>query len=169
MTAETKPAVSLMAGPQTEFFESKARHPAMFSGRGGGKTVADVTKGFAYVCEHPGAEGVLTAPSFPMVKTTLLPTFRSLFGDYEGTFWIYKRADMEIVFPTLGSRIYLRPGNEPDRLRGMNLAFFGMGEIAIDHQHETFLILFRLNTLLLYTLHLESQLNKIRGMSFCFD
>jgi hypothetical protein len=47
---------------------------------------------------------------------------------------------MEIRF-TNGSKILLRPAEEPNKVRGLTLAFFGMDEIANGDQFETFIIL----------------------------
>ncbi len=132
--------ILLLPGAQENFVRSEAKHPGLFGGRGSSKTVSNIVKGFKYVSDHPGARGVLTSPTFPMLRQTLLPAIREFFGSEEGRKWEYKRGDMEIQFRD-GSVIYLRPAEEPGTFRGMTLAFFGMDEIAEGFQHETFLTL----------------------------
>ena len=128
-----------MLGQQWDFVHSEARHPALLGGRGAGKTIGSAVKGFV-AANQPGAMGVLTSPTYVQVRDNLVPAFRQMFGAGEGNVWEYRRADHEIRFSN-GSKILLRPANEPDRLRGLSLAFFGMDEIAIGDQLESFLIL----------------------------
>ena len=134
-----------MAGAQWDFVMSDAMYPGLFSGRGGGKTIATVVKALKFATEHPGAQGVMTEPTFPMVRDILVPAFRTVAGHLEGVSvgagWEFKRGDMQIVFPALNSTIMLRPAEEYGRLRGLTLAFFAMDEIAEGYQHEAFMIL----------------------------
>ena len=143
MVVETaQPIIELMAGGQWEFVNSDAKHDALFSGRAGGKTVANVVKAFKYVNEHPGALGVLTEPTYTKLRDVLLPCIRKFFGEMEGRVWEFRRGDMEIVFPTLGgAKILLRPAAEADKARGLDLAFFGMDEVAEGYQHWSFVVL----------------------------
>lgn len=58
--------------------------------------------------------------------------------------WEWKEAQAVIHFlrpEHENALIYVRPGNEPSGFRGMGIAFFYMDEVAVDYQHETFLIL----------------------------
>jgi len=137
-TAETR--IELLSGPQEEFVFSAARHPAMISGRRGGKTVASVVKAFLYACEHPGAIGCLTVNTYPAIRDIIVKTAKEMFGPSKGTLWDYKVADTTIVFEN-GSEILLRASEDPDKLRGLTLAFFGMDEAAISNQHEAFQVL----------------------------
>lgn len=135
---ERPQAVRVMEGPQTNFVKSEARHPAMFSGRAGGKTAASVIKAFLYATSHPGSVGCLTEPTFKQIMRILLPAFRRLWGSYEGSVWEFKKADLEIQFKN-GSAIFLGFSEDPESVRGLDLAFFGMDEARIGHQHETFM------------------------------
>lgn len=132
-----------MHGAQTDFVLSKSRYPAFVTGRGGGKTIAGVVKAFRYVFEHPGAVGVLTEPTYSKIDEILIPAIRSAYGHLEGKLWELKVGKYEIRF--LGeykdSVIYLRPGEEPEKIPGGNIAFFGLDEVKIGHQHETFMYL----------------------------
>lgn len=142
---QAPPEFEVMPGAQWDFVMSDAMYPGLFSGRGGGKTVATVVKAIKYVTEHPGAQGVMTEPTFPMVRDILVPAFRTVAGHLEGLSvgagWEFKRGDMQIVFSALKSTIMLRPAEEYGRLRGLTLAFFAMDEIAEGYQHEAFMIL----------------------------
>jgi hypothetical protein len=137
----TELKLQVMKGPQEDFLNSEAKFPALFSGRGGGKTWVSTVKLFKYVNDHPGADGVFTAPTFPMIDQSLLPTVRRIFGDVEGTYWVWREAKHEIVFPTLNSTVFVRPGEEADRFRGMNIAFGALDEIGVGYQHDSFMVL----------------------------
>ncbi len=147
MTTETQARIELMDGPQTDFFESAAKHPALFAGRRSGKTVVGVVKAFNYVFEHPGAHGVITAPDMPQFRRTVWPVIQKFFGSVQGDVWEWYERWQEIKFlrPEMkGSVIYVRPaGSAEDAagFRGMDVAFFYMDEIAVEHQHESFLLL----------------------------
>ncbi|KKN25956.1 hypothetical protein LCGC14_0879480 [marine sediment metagenome] len=119
---------------------SAARHPAMISGRRGGKTVASCVKAFLYAHEHPGALICLTVNTYPAIRDIIVKTWYSLFGAGLGKMWDYKVADATITFPN-GSNILLRASEDPDKLRGLTLAAFGMDEAAISNQHEAFQVL----------------------------
>ena len=144
-TVTAPPEFEVMKGAQWNFVMSEAKHPGLFSGRSSGKTIASVVKALKYVTEHRGAQGVMTLPTLPEARRTLVPAFREVAGHLEGVSvgagWEFKRADMEIVFPALKSVIMLRPAEEHNSLRGLTLAFFAMDEIAEGYQHEAFIIL----------------------------
>ena len=132
--------IELLPGPQSDFVFSEARHPAMFSGRRGGKTVASCVKAFRFCAEHPGALGCLTAPTYRNVEDVVLSTWWSLFGKGAGILWDFKKNEMAILFKN-GSKILLRPAEDPDKLRGLTLAFFGMDEAATGRQQTAFEVL----------------------------
>ncbi len=132
--------IELLAGPQEEFVFSTARHPAMFSGRRGGKTYASCVKAFLYAHEYPGALICLTAPTYKTLEDVTLRTWKDIFGKGVDRVWEFKAREMALNFPN-GSTILLRPSDEPDKLRGLTLAAFGMDEAAISNQHEAFQVL----------------------------
>lgn len=132
-----------MPGPQSQFVMSEARYPAMFSGRAGGKTVASIIKAFKLCIDYPGIAGCLTEPTIKMVKRTLIPAMRRVWGPLEGriadgALWEWRKADMEIGFSN-GSVIYLGYADDPESVRGLDISFFGMDEARVGSQYETFL------------------------------
>jgi len=134
---EKRVDVRLLDGAQWEFFASEAYAPAMLGGRGSGKTMASAVKGMAFAMKHPGAHGVLTGPTYDVIRTRMMPAVRKVFGEIEGVEWEFKRADHEIRFRN-ESVIYLRPAEDPEKCRGFTIAFFGMDEVAIGQQEESF-------------------------------
>ena len=140
--------VTLMTGPQSDFFRCEEYHPALFSGRRGGKTVVSIAKAFAYSYEQPGALGVLTEPSYTKVRDILVPTMNAMFGKLRGSGeelgWEFHKGDMEVEFGN-GSRILLRSADNAEFGRGLTLAWFGIDEAGESTnngtQEEVFLIL----------------------------
>lgn len=134
---EKRVELKLLQGAQWDFFQSEAYAPSMLGGRGSGKTMASAVKGMAWAMRYAGAEGCLTGPTYDVIRTRMLPAIRKVFGELEGVEWEFRRADMEIRFRN-GSVIYLRPATDPEKCRGFTLAFFGMDEVAIGQQEESF-------------------------------
>jgi len=140
------PSVRLMPGAQTEFFLSKARHPAFVAGRGAGKTVAFCAKGFALADQNPGIRGVLTQPTFEMIRRNFLPVWEKQWGHLAGKYWEYRIVQQgvpsEIAFKN-GSIIDLRPASTDmaERFRGATYGFYGMDEIRNEDQWPCFVAL----------------------------
>jgi len=131
--------IKLLDGPQREFVFSEARFPALFSGVGGGKTFASIVKAFRFSSANPGALGCLAAPTYRTIEDVTLTEIYATFGAGVPEMWKFVKNEMSIQF-TNGSKILLRPADEPDKLRGLNLAFFGLDEPDNRH-HETFKVL----------------------------
>lgn len=141
MVTEDRKTIALLEGAQWDFVMSEARYPGLFAGRGYGKTFSFLTKAFRYVNQFPGADGLLTAPSVAQVNNVLIRQAKRHFGDSYGEHrdWVYYEKKGVIEFPRLKSTIFVRPASEPDSVRGLDLAFAGMDEVARgDDQWETF-------------------------------
>lgn len=128
MVAEAE-AIKVMPGAQSDFVSCQAMYPGLFSGTGGGKTVASVIKAWLYIERNPKAVGCLAGPTFPMLRQGLMEVWWDLFGSQENKSWFFKAAVMEIHFLS-GAKIYLKTLDDPGKLRGMTLAFAGLDEVA---------------------------------------
>ena len=128
--------VATMPGPQTDFVASRAAHPAFLGGRGSSKTVAGLLKMWTYVHQHSGANGAISFPVYGDIETIFLPEMRKFFGDIEGSEWVYLEKKKQLVFPQLNSRAFLLSAEEPDRGRGLNIAWFWMEEVGIGSGHK---------------------------------
>lgn len=135
-----------MAGPQTEFYLSEAKHPAFLAGRGGSKTFTLSAKAFKLATQHAGIRGVLTQPTFDMIRRNFVPVWEKQFGHLGGDKGVWQwrvfqaGVPSEIVFSN-GAVIDLRPADSPEKFRGATYGFFGMDEIAIEDQLGVFLSL----------------------------
>ena len=138
--------VGLMAGAQWEFFTSEARHPALIGGRGCGKTWTFCAKGFALADMNPGIRGVMTQPTFEMIRRNFLPVWERQWGHLNPQYWEYRIVQQgvpsEIAFKN-GSVIDLRPASTDmaERFRGATYGFWGMDEVRNEDQFPCFLAL----------------------------
>jgi PBSX family phage terminase large subunit len=125
-------------GPQYEFLRSPARYRAFIAGVGSGKTYAGVLASLV-ACQQ-AERGAIVAPTYPMLKDVVLPTFRELAED--GIDQLNKAdlyADM-----TNGNRILFRSADKPERLRGMNLGWCWVDEAALIDEETWDILLGRL-------------------------
>jgi hypothetical protein len=88
---------------------------------------------------NPGRLGLLGAPTYPMLRdatqTTLFEILDSSRIPYE-----QNKAENTVVLKDTRSRILFRPVEEFDRLRGTNLAWFGLDELTYT-QEEAWVVL----------------------------
>lgn len=144
---ETCRCVKLMEGAQTDFFRSEAFSPALIAGRGYGKTIALSAKAFAYAMKNPKGRGVLTQPSFEMIRRNFLPIWNAQFGHLTPNTWEYRiiqqGTPQEIVFKN-GFIYDLRPATNEmaERFRGATYCVAGMDEIRNEDQLSCYLALF---------------------------
>lgn len=111
-------------GPQRRFWASAARFRLFLGGIGSGKTYA----GAVEILRQPAqTTGVVLAPTYPMLRDATLRSFidlaRPLIADFNVSTMV-----MEL---TNGSRILWRSADNPDRLRGPNIAWFWLDEAAM--------------------------------------
>jgi len=113
---------------QWAFVESDARFSLYIGGVGAGKTFAGAAKSIVRVIEHPGALGLIGAPTYPMLRDAAQRTFfellpRPLIAAYHKS---EERLDL-----CNGSEVLFRSLDQPDRVRGLNLAWFWLDEAPL--------------------------------------
>ncbi|MBV8069264.1 MAG: terminase family protein [Acidobacteriaceae bacterium] len=101
-----------------------------FSGPvGSGKSAALACEAIRLAYCNPSRQGLLAAPTYAMLRdATLVTLFRSFEEqdiDYE-----HRKSDGELTITATDSVILLRSLDEPERLRGTNLAWFGIDELS---------------------------------------
>lgn len=92
-------------------------------GLGAGKTKALVI--WANNRAHLKRRIILTEPTYGMINDVLVTEFYDLFGEYEIP---YHHNKSEQYIDVGGGRIYMRSGETPHRMRGINADDFGMDE-----------------------------------------
>lgn len=121
---------------QGAFIEDSSSVVGAVCGIGGGKSEAGAIKTLLYCSQHPGALGMVTAPTYKMLTDATMRSVQKVFpqGYYE-----INKVDMHLKYRN-GAEILFRSTDDPERLRGPNLAFAWMDEAALSSE-DSFLIL----------------------------
>ena len=114
---------------QQEFHSCGARFKGFSGPVGSGKSMALCQEALRLCYMNPGRTGLLGAPTYPMLREATMAT---LFGILDGNRIRYEhnKAENTLVLPDTGSRIVFRPVDDYERLRGTNLAWFGLDELT---------------------------------------
>jgi len=78
---------------------------------------------------NAGRHGLLGAPTYPMLREATQTTLFEIL-DQEGIPYEYYKAENALRMKDTGSRIIFRPVDDFERLRGTNLAWFGLDELT---------------------------------------
>ncbi len=118
---------------QRLFHQSKARFKGFSGPIGSGKSQALCQEAIRLTYLNPGRLGLLGAPTYPMLRdATQTSLFEALHAN-QIPFTINKSENILTMTDT-GSRILFRPVDEFERLRGTNLAWFGLDELTYSHE-----------------------------------
>lgn len=119
---------------QFSFFQSAAKNAAFVGGIGSGKTIAGCMRAIAASQGRVGSEtipvpnvGIITAPTYPMLKKATLPTFIEYAGD---AMVDLHKGDLTATMRG-GSTIYFSNADDPDRLRGPSISWWYGDEAAM--------------------------------------
>ena len=114
---------------QKKFHDSKARFKGFSGPVGSGKSQALCQEAIRLSYLNPGRTGLLGAPTYPMLRDPTQATLLEILGA-NGVPYEHNRAENVIFLPDVKSRILFRPLDEYERLRGTNLAWFGLDELT---------------------------------------
>jgi PBSX family phage terminase large subunit len=100
---------------------------------GSGKSHALAYEALFLSRQNPGLVGLIGAPTYTMLADA---TQRTLFEVLaaEDIPYIFNKQDNCLRFPSNGSEIIFRSMDNPDRLRGPNLAWFGLDELTYTYE-----------------------------------
>ena len=114
---------------QRAFHDCPARYKGYSGPIGSGKSQALCQEVIRLTYLNPGRTGLLGAPTYPMLRDATQATLFELLGanklPYE-----HNKAENALVMRDTGSRILFRPVDDFERLRGTNLAWFGLDELT---------------------------------------
>jgi hypothetical protein len=114
---------------QKRFHESGARFKGFSGPIGSGKSQALCQEALKLTYLNPGRTGLIGAPTYPMLRdatqTALIEILDANRIPYE-----WNRAENFLVLRETRSRILFRAVEEFERLRGSNLAWFGLDELT---------------------------------------
>ena len=118
---------------QKLFHLSSARFKGFSGPIGSGKSRALCQEAIRLAHLNPGRTGLIGAPTYPMLRDA---TQTALFEILEanGIPFTYCKSENTVLLQETGSRILFRSMDEYERLRGSNIAWFGMDELTYSHE-----------------------------------
>jgi hypothetical protein len=114
---------------QQKFHDSAARFKGFSGPIGSGKSAALCHEAIRLSYLNPGRTGLIGSPTYPMLRDATLTALTETLHD-NGIPFELNKADNVLVMKDTGSRILLRAVDEFERLRGTNLAWFGLDELT---------------------------------------
>jgi Terminase large subunit, T4likevirus-type, N-terminal/Terminase RNaseH-like domain len=120
---------------QKEFHELDARFKGFSGPIGSGKSQALCHEAIRLSYINQGRMGLLGAPTYPMLRdatmAALLETLEANAIPFE-----HNKGENILLFKDTGSRVLFRPVDEFERLRGTNLAWFGLDELTYTQEES---------------------------------
>ncbi len=118
---------------QRAFHRSTARFKGFSGPIGSGKSQALCQEAIKLSYLNPGRMGLLGAPTYPMLRdATQTSLFEVLYGN--AIPFTMNKSENILTMTDTGSRILFRPVDDFERLRGTNLAWFGLDELTYAHE-----------------------------------
>jgi len=114
---------------QARFHRSKARFKGFSGPVGSGKSQALCQEAIKLSYLNAGRTGLLGAPTYQMLRDSTQTSLIEIL-EANGIPYELKKSDNVLVLRDTGSRILLRSMEEYERLRGTNLAWFGVDELT---------------------------------------
>jgi len=114
---------------QSRFHGSAARFKGFSGPIGSGKSQALCQEAIRLSYLNPGRQGLIGAPTYPMLRDATLTSFLEVLSSNRIRHELNKSESVLLMKDT-GSRIYFRAVDDFERLRGTNLAWFGLDELT---------------------------------------
>ncbi len=124
---------------QARFHHSEARFKGFSGPIGSGKSQALCQEAIRLCYLNQGRVGLLGAPTYPMLRDATQATLLEILERNQIPY-DHQKAENALVLKDTRSRILFRPVDEFDRLRGTNLAWFGLDELTYT-QEEAWVVL----------------------------
>lgn len=118
---------------QANFHNCKARFKGFSGPVGSGKSQALCQEAIKLSYLNRGRLGLLGAPTYPMLRAATQATLLEILETNRIPFELNK-AENVLVMSETQSRILFRPVDEIERLRGTNLAWFGLDELTYSQE-----------------------------------
>ncbi len=113
---------------QWAFLTSPARFSLYIGGIGSGKTTAGCLRAIRLAFMQPGSLGLIGAPTYTMLRDTTQRMLLQLLPSW--AIANYRHDDNHLTLIN-GSEILFRSLDDPDRLRGLNLAWYWLDEATL--------------------------------------
>src|SRR5947209_3260005 len=120
---------------QKLFHASKARFKGFSGPIGSGKSQALCAEAIKLSYVHAGRMGLMGAPTYPMLRDATQAALLEILEENDLPYDLNK-AENSLLMRDTGSRILFRPVEEFERLRGTNLAWFGLDELTYTQEES---------------------------------
>jgi Terminase RNaseH-like domain len=114
---------------QEKFHRSAARFKGFSGPIGSGKSQALCQEAIRLSYVNAGRTGLIGAPTYPMLRDATVASLLDVLGT-NGIEYEHLKAENVLLLRDTGSKILLRAVDEFERLRGTNLAWFGVDELS---------------------------------------
>ncbi|MBV9082292.1 MAG: terminase family protein [Acidobacteriaceae bacterium] len=114
---------------QRQFTGVNSRFKGFSGPVGSGKSAALCFDTIRHSYVNRGRQGLLAAPTFAMLRDATLASLFGMMDEFEVGFEI-RKSDGELSVLAADSVVLLRSLEEPERLRGTNLAWFAIDELS---------------------------------------
>ncbi len=118
---------------QRLFHRSKARFKGFSGPIGSGKSQALCQEAIKLTYINAGRTGLIGAPTYPMLRDATQATLLEIL-DNNRIPYEHNKAENSLLLTETRSRVLFRPVDEFERLRGTNLAWFGLDELTYTHE-----------------------------------
>ena len=114
---------------QKRFHDCTSKFKGFSGPVGSGKSQALCQEGLRMAYRNPGRTGLLGAPTYPMLRDATQTTLLEILEENRIGF-DHNKGENTLTLKDTRSRILFRPVEEFERLRGTNLAWFGLDELT---------------------------------------
>lgn len=118
---------------QRKFHRLRTRFKGFSGPVGSGKSAALCQEAIRMAFLNPGRLGLIGAPTYSMLKDATQRALTEFLEEARIDFEL-NRSEGFLTLPDVGSKILLRSMEEYERLRGTNLAWFGLDELTYTHE-----------------------------------
>ncbi|HXM41618.1 MAG TPA: terminase family protein [Bryobacteraceae bacterium] len=114
---------------QRAFHDCRSRFKGFSGPIASGKSQALCQEAIRLAFYNRGRLGLIGAPTYPMLRDATQTTLLAILDSQEIPY-VYHKAENMLTMKDTGSRIIFRPVDDFERLRGTNLAWFGLDELT---------------------------------------
>ena len=112
---------------QQKFHDSETKFKGFSGPVGSGKSVALCHEALRLAFRNAGRRGLIGAPTYPMLRDVTQLAFLDILEE-NGVPYRFRKSENSVFLPGCGSTVLFRALDYFERLRGTNLAWFGVDE-----------------------------------------
>jgi hypothetical protein len=114
---------------QRRFHDLRVRYKGFSGPVGSGKSMALCREALRLAYRNAGCVGLIAAPTYPMLRDVTRAAFLSML-ETVGVPFRFIASENAVVLPEARAHVLFRSLDNPERVRGTNLAWFGVDELT---------------------------------------